>query len=98
MIGLDFEKYNKMKLSQQIKLKIKNLVEEYVQVGDTEVATLDFADICQQTETKPFIAAGYVFNQAFSLDHANWGRISAFIVDHLFQQEGRISNEDLVER
>jgi len=46
VIGLDFEKYNKMKPSQQIKLKIKNLVEEYVSVGDTEVASLDFADIC----------------------------------------------------
>ena len=45
VIGLDLERYN-VKASQQLKLKIKNLVEEYVRVGDTEVATLDFADIC----------------------------------------------------
>lgn len=31
VIGFDFEHYTKMKPSQQIKLKIKNLVMEYVQ-------------------------------------------------------------------
>lgn len=33
VIGLDFERYN-VKASQTMKLKIKNLVEEYVMVGD----------------------------------------------------------------
>ena len=45
VMGLDLERYN-IKAPQQLKLKIKNLVEEYVQVGDIEVASLDFADIC----------------------------------------------------
>ena len=46
VIGLDFEHYNKMKPTTQIKLKIKNLVNEFVQVDDKEVASEDFADIC----------------------------------------------------
>ncbi len=46
VIGLDFENYNKMKPTQQIKLKIKNLVNEFVHVDDKEVASADFEDIC----------------------------------------------------
>jgi len=42
--------------------------------------------------------AGYVLNQAFSMDHTNWGKVSSLIVEHLFQNERRISGQDLVER
>lgn len=46
VVGLDFEHYNKMKPSQQIKLKIKNLVMEFISVGDSEAASVDFKEIC----------------------------------------------------
>ena len=98
VIGRDFESYNKMKPTQQIKLKIKNLVEEFVQVGDAEVASLDFVDICAQTDTKPYMVAGYILNNAFGMDHSNWSRICSLILDKLFLQEQRISGHDLVER
>ena len=91
VIGIDFEHYNKMKPSQQIKLKIKNMVEEFVQGGDLEAATLDFADICQETETQPFMVAAYILNIAFSQDQSNWNRTSSLILDHLVSQENRIS-------
>jgi len=68
-----------------------------VQVGDKEVASLDFADICQETDTKPYLVAGHIYNFSFSLDHSNWRKICSFIFDCLFQEDKRISGQDLVE-
>ena len=98
VIGLDFEHYNKIKPSQQIRLKIVNCVQEYLQAGDLDVASEDFADICQRTETKPFIAAGYMLIFGFSQDLNNWNRISKLVVDQLHLKDTRISAQDLVER
>ena len=66
--------------------------------GDTEVASLDFADICQETESAPYFVAGYILNKAFSMDQANWGRLCSFIIDHLHKAESRLTGKDLVER
>ena len=39
---------------------------EFLQAGDLEVASEDFADICQQTETRSFVVAGYILNNGFA--------------------------------
>ena len=62
VIGLDFEHYNKIKPAQHIKLKIKNLVLEFMQSLDKEHASEEFTHICSQTNTKPFMVAGYILN------------------------------------
>ena len=46
VMNVDFERYNKMKPSQQIKLKIKNLVMEFLAGDDKEHAYESFTDIC----------------------------------------------------
>jgi len=66
VIGFDFEHYNKMKPSQQIKLKIKNLVMEFVQGRDREHASSEFIDLCATNDIKPYMVAGYILNNAFS--------------------------------
>ena len=62
------------------------------------MASLDFADICQETDTKPWMVAGYIFNNAFSMDQANWGKLCALVIDHLHQAESRLTKKDLLER
>lgn len=72
VIGLDLEHYNKIKPSKEIKLKIKNLVMEYLQEGDSGVASEDFKELCVQTETKPFMVIGCVLNFSFSQDQGKY--------------------------
>jgi hypothetical protein len=46
VVGLNFEKYNKIKPSKQIKLKILNLFMEYKESLDKQHATEEFLSIC----------------------------------------------------
>jgi len=66
VVGLDFENYNKMKPSQEIKLKISNLFLEYKENADKNHAMEEFLAICEETKTKRFMCAGYILNNAFS--------------------------------
>lgn len=86
-----------MKPTQQIKLKIKNLVTEFFSGADKDHAYEQFDAICQETETKPFMVAGYIFLNAFSQDQGNWDKISSLMVDNLFLQDRRLSGEDFIE-
>lgn len=46
VVGLNFEKYNKIKPSQHIKLKIANLFMEFKQSLDKQHASEEFLSIC----------------------------------------------------
>lgn len=98
VIGLDFERYNKMKPSQQVKMKIKNLAMEFLHSLDKEHASEEFTAICAETDTKTFTVAGYILNSAFSQDRNKWNEINSLVVDHLYVQEKKLSSGDLVER
>ena len=49
VIGLNFEKYNDMKPSPEIKRKIANLFMEYNELHDLKHASEEFLDICNKT-------------------------------------------------
>jgi len=66
VVGLNFEKYNKIKPSNHIKLKIANLFMEFKESLDKQHASEEFLIICQETETKEFMVAGHILNNAFS--------------------------------
>lgn len=66
VLGLDFENYNKLKPSQEIKLKISNLFMEFKENCDKEHAMEEFLAICEETSTKKYIFAGHILNNAFS--------------------------------
>lgn len=76
-----------MKPSQQIKLKIKNLVMEYVQGKDKEHASSEFSDVCTTNNMKNYMVAGYIFNNAFSQTEANWKLVCSLVIDILFIEE-----------
>lgn len=98
VIGLDFERYIKMKPSQQIRMQIKNLAMEFLQGLDKEHASEEFTVISSETGVKNFTVAGYMLNSAFSQDRNKWNEISSLVVDHLYVQDKKLSSEDLVER
>ena len=97
VLNVDFEHYNKIKPPQPIKLKIKNLVMEFIQGADQEHASVEFTEICQQEQIEPFMVAGYILNNGFSHDQNNWNRIVSLVVDTLFQQERSLTGPHLVE-
>lgn len=39
---------------------------EYVQGRDKEHASSEFSDLCETNNIKPYMVAGYIFNNAFS--------------------------------
>ena len=49
VIGIDFEKYNQMKPSPEIKRKIANLFMEFIESKDSEHAQGEFLTICADT-------------------------------------------------
>ena len=97
VVGLNFEKYNKIKPSNHIKLKIANLFMEFKESLDKQHASEEFLIICQETETKEFMVAGHILNNAFSQDEANWNEISSLVIDHLYLEKGLFEGKDLVE-
>jgi hypothetical protein len=66
VVGLNFEKYNDIKPSKHIKLKIANLFMEFKESQDKQHASEEFLAICQETETKEFMVAGHILNNGFS--------------------------------
>ena len=66
VVGLNFEKYNEIKPSRVIKLKIANLFMEFKESQDKQHASEEFLAICQETETKEFMVAGHILNNGFS--------------------------------
>jgi hypothetical protein len=49
VIGMNFEKYNDIKPSQDIRRKIANYFQEYKETQDKNHAKNDFIDICRET-------------------------------------------------
>lgn len=72
VIGMNFEKYNDQKPSQEIRRKIANYFAEYMDNEDKEQAKIGFQDICKETSIKPFVFVGYILHNAFSLDNKGW--------------------------
>ena len=66
VLNKDFEKYNDLKPTPEIKRKIANLFMEYNESLDREHATDEFKDICEKTKTKDYIVVGYILNNAYS--------------------------------
>ena len=97
VVGLNFEKYNQIKPSNHIKLKIANLFMEFKESQDKQHASEEFLAICQETETKEFMVAGHILNNAFSQDEANWRIISSLVIDHFYSEKGLFAGKDLVE-
>jgi hypothetical protein len=66
VIGMNFEKYNNQKPTQEVRRKITNYFAEYKENNDYEYAKSSFFDICKETQIKQFVFIGYILNNAFS--------------------------------
>lgn len=98
VVGLDFERYNKIKPSPEIKRKIANLFLEFKESKDKKHAMEEFLDICDQTETSRFMVAGHILNNALSQDENNWNNISSLVIDYLYTEKKLLKSTDIVER
>jgi hypothetical protein len=97
VVGTDFEKYNNLKPTTAIKLRIHNLFMEYENSLDKEHAAAEFLEICQSSRTEKFMVVGYILNNAFSQAQSGWERISSLVVDHFYGSEKLFEGKDLVE-
>jgi hypothetical protein len=66
VIGMNFEKYNDIKPSQEIRRKIANMFLEYRELRDKEHARDSVIEICRETGISRFVFLGYILNNAFS--------------------------------
>ncbi len=73
--GLDFERYNDLKPTQEIRRKITNLSEEYCQLHDEKHAAEEFKQIIKDTGLECHVFVGYLLSNALSMDPAGWGTI-----------------------
>lgn len=95
--GLNFEKYQELKPSNEIKRKITNLCQEFMNLHDEKHAAEEFQDIIKETGLKPFMFVGYLLNNALSMDPIGWNEISNLVVDHFMKVEKLFAGEDLLE-
>lgn len=97
VLNKDFEKYNDLKPTPEIKRKIANLFMEYNESLDREHATDEFQDICEKTQTKNYIVVGYILNNAYSLDMSGWETILSLVVDHFYLNAKLFEGDLMVE-
>lgn len=95
--GLDFEKYNDLKPTPEIKRKITNLCLEFHELGDKKHASAEFIDICEQTGMERFVFLGYLLNNALSMDQKGWEETSSLVIDTFYKEESLFAGKDLVE-
>ena len=95
--GLDFEKYNDLKPTPEIKRKITNLCLEFRESGDKEHASAEFIEICEQTGLKRFVFLGYLLNNALSMDQNGWDETISLVIDTFFKAQNLFAGKDIVE-
>jgi hypothetical protein len=66
VIGMNFQKYNQNKPSFEIRRKIVNFVQEYLENGDINFSKQNFDEIIKETNIQPFLFTGYILHYAFS--------------------------------
>ena len=85
VVGLNFEQYNDVKPTQEIRRKIANLFMEYNESGDSQHASQEFVDICEVCDVKRFIVVGHILNNAFSQDPTGWNEILKLVTKIFFE-------------
>lgn len=95
--GLDFEKYNDLKPTPEIKRKITNLCFEYLELGDNAHATGEFEAIITETGLQRFVFVGYILNNALSMNSEGWDAISSLVIDHFWKERKLFEGTDLIE-
>ena len=98
VVGTNFEKYNDLKPTPEIKRKIANLFMEYNESLDAEHATEEFLDICTKTGTEKFMVIGYILNNSFSQDPKGQEQISSLVIDHFYLKGKLFNSHQMVER
>ena len=95
--GLDFEQYQELKPSYEMRRKVANLCQEFSNLHDKKHAAEEFQDIIKENEILPFIFIGYLLNNALSMDPQGWKDISSLVIDHFWKEEKLFNGEDLLE-
>jgi hypothetical protein len=95
--GLDFDKYNEMKPTNEIRRKITNLFHEYQELRDDAHAAQEFESIIKETGLQRFMFVGYLLNNALSMDPQGWLAISTLVIDHFWKSEKLFDGRDLME-
>lgn len=95
--GLNFEKYNDLKPTLDIRRKITNLCHEYQELRDDAHAAEEFESIIKETGLQRFVFLGYLLNNALSMDPSGWEAISMLVIDHLWKKEKLFDGKDLLE-
>ena len=98
VVGLDFEKYNELKPSPEVKRQIQNLIAEYSQSSDATHATEEFCLIAEKNATPRFILAGHIINIAFSQDPSGWQIVCELVLEIFYKQNKLLEVKDLMER
>ena len=94
---MNFEKYNNLKPTQEIRRKIANLFLEFQDNKNNEEFKGSFMEICQTTQTKEYIFLGYILNNAYSQTPDGWNEIFVLIVEYLYSDQKLFSTHDLIE-
>ena len=97
VVGMNFEKYNDQKPSQEVRRKIANYLAEFSQTADAQHAKASFGEILRETSVQPCVFVGYILHNAFSQDQDGWTRALALVVDYLFRQEQLITDKEVLE-
>jgi len=97
VVGLDFEKYNDLKPTPEIKRKIINLCNEYHELGDDKHAAEEFVGIIKETGLQTHVFVGYLLNSALSMDPAGWEAVQQLVIDHFWKKEKLFEGKDLIE-
>lgn len=87
VIGMNFEKYNNQKPSQDIRRKITNYLAEYRENLDYNYAKTSFLDICKETSIQEFIFCGYILHNAFSFESVGWSQIFNLIFEDFLAKD-----------
>jgi ribosomal protein S17E len=97
VIGLDLEKYNDHKPTQDIRRKIRNFINEFEEAKDFEIAKESFEEICYETKIQRSYFAGYILQYAYSYSEKGFKEIMALLIDYLHLDSKVLSANDMVE-
>ena len=97
VVGLNFEKYNDLKPTPEIKRKITNLCMEYHELKDKKHAADEFIEIITSTGLQKFVFVGYLLNNALNMDPAGWQEISDLVINHFYVEQKLFEDKDLID-